>query len=57
VLGGAVNPELGGLYYQPTLLTGAAPGSEIMTEEDTWSFDFYGDAKNTVYAPEGWHGG
>jgi len=28
-----------------------------MTEEDTWSFDFYGDAKNTVYAPEGWHGG
>jgi 5-carboxymethyl-2-hydroxymuconic-semialdehyde dehydrogenase len=33
VLGGAVNPELGGLYYQPTLLTGAAPGSEILTEE------------------------
>jgi hypothetical protein len=21
----------------------------------TWSFDFYGDLKNTVYAPEGWH--
>jgi aminomuconate-semialdehyde/2-hydroxymuconate-6-semialdehyde dehydrogenase len=20
----------------------------------TWSFDFYGDVKNTVYAPEGW---
>jgi acyl-CoA reductase-like NAD-dependent aldehyde dehydrogenase len=133
VLGGAVNPELGGLYYQPTLLTGAAPGSEILTEEvfgpvltlqtfdgeaeavtlanstryglaatmftgdqerasrvsarlvagtvwvncffvrdlrapfggarqsgigregGTWSFDFYGDVKNTVYAPEGWH--
>ena len=33
MLGGAVNPELGGLFYQPTLLTGAAPGSEIMTEE------------------------
>ena len=135
VLGGAVNPELGGLYYQPTLLTGAAPGSEILTEEvfgpvltlqtfegeaeavalansthyrlaatmftgdlerasrisgqlvagtvwvncffvrdlrapfggarqsgigregGTWSFDFYGDVKNTVYAPEGWHRG
>ncbi len=135
VLGGAVHPELGGLYYQPTLLTGAAPGSEILTEEvfgpvltlqtfsgeaeavalanstryglaatlftgdreraarvsarlvagtvwvncffvrdlrapfggarqsgigregGTWSFDFYGDVKNTVYAPEGWHRG
>src|SRR5215471_5120973 len=33
VLGGAVHPQLGGLYYQPTLLTGAAPGSEILTEE------------------------
>jgi aminomuconate-semialdehyde/2-hydroxymuconate-6-semialdehyde dehydrogenase len=133
LLGGAVNPELGGLYYQPTLLAGAAPGSEILTEEvfgpvltvqtfggeaeaialanstryglaatvftgdrerarrvcaqlvagtvwvncffvrdlrapfggtrqsgigregGTWSFDFYGDVKNTVYAPEGWH--
>jgi 5-carboxymethyl-2-hydroxymuconic-semialdehyde dehydrogenase len=122
-----------GLYYQPTLLTGAAPGAEILTEEvfgpvltlqtfvgedeavalanDTryglaatlftgdeqraervsarlsagtvwvncffvrdlaapfggnglsgigreggdWSFDFYSDVKNTVYAPEGWH--
>jgi aminomuconate-semialdehyde/2-hydroxymuconate-6-semialdehyde dehydrogenase len=133
VLGGAVNPGLGGLYYQPTLLTGAAPGAEILTEEvfgpvltlqtfsgeqeaialangtryglaavlftgarerarrvsaqlvagtvwvncffvrdlrapfggarqsgigregGTWSFDFYGDVKNTVYAPEGWH--
>src|SRR5690349_13532922 len=135
VLGGAVDPELGGLYYQPTLLTGAAPGSEILTEEvfgpvltlqtfsgeaeavalanstryglaatlftgdrerashvsaqlvagtvwvncffvrdlrapfggarqsgigregGTWSFDFYGDVKNTVYAREGWHRG
>jgi aminomuconate-semialdehyde/2-hydroxymuconate-6-semialdehyde dehydrogenase len=132
LLGGAVNPALGGLYYQPTLLAGAAPGSEILTEEvfgpvltvqtfageteavalangtryglaatvftgdrdragrvsarlvagtvwvncffvrdlrapfggarqsgigregGTWSFDFYGDVKNTVYAPEGW---
>jgi aminomuconate-semialdehyde/2-hydroxymuconate-6-semialdehyde dehydrogenase len=132
LLGGAVNPALGGLYYQPTLLAGAAPGSEILAEEvfgpvltlqtfageaeavalangtryglaatvftgdrdragrvsarlvagtvwvncffvrdlrapfggarqsgigregGTWSFDFYGDVKNTVYAPEGW---
>jgi len=135
VLGGAVHPDLGGLYYQPTLLTGAAPGAEILTEEvfgpvltlqtfsgeqeavalangtryglaavlftgdrerarrvsaqlvagtvwvncffvrdlrapfggarqsgigregGTWSFDFYGDVKNTVYAPEGWRHG
>ena len=28
-----VNPELGGLYYQPTLLAGARAGSEILTEE------------------------
>jgi aminomuconate-semialdehyde/2-hydroxymuconate-6-semialdehyde dehydrogenase len=133
LLGGAVNPDLGGLYYQPTLLAGAASGAEILTEEvfgpvltvqtfadeaeavalangtryglaatvftgdrarasrvcaqlvagtvwvncffvrdlrapfggarqsgigregGTWSFDFYGDVKNTVYAPEGWH--
>ena len=27
------NGDLGGLYYRPTLLTGAAPGSEILTEE------------------------
>ncbi|WP_157248272.1 aldehyde dehydrogenase [Nonomuraea typhae] len=33
VLGGGPNPDLGGLYYQPTLLTGAKPGSEILTEE------------------------
>jgi aminomuconate-semialdehyde/2-hydroxymuconate-6-semialdehyde dehydrogenase len=133
LLGGAVNPDLGGLYYQPTLLADAAPGAEILAEEvfgpvltlqtfadeaeavalangtryglaatvftgdrdrarrvsaqlvagtvwvncffvrdlrapfggarqsgigregGTWSFDFYGDVKNTVYAPEGWH--
>jgi aminomuconate-semialdehyde/2-hydroxymuconate-6-semialdehyde dehydrogenase len=132
LLGGAVNSDLGGLYYRPTLLAGAEPGSEILTEEvfgpvltlqtfsgeeeavalanstryglaatmftgdharaervserlvagtvwvncffvrdlrapfggsglsgigregGTWSFDFYGDVKNTVYAPEGW---
>jgi aminomuconate-semialdehyde/2-hydroxymuconate-6-semialdehyde dehydrogenase len=124
----------GGLHYQPTLLLGAAPGAEILTEEvfgpvltlqtfgtedeavalanstryglaatvftgsreratrvaarlvagtvwvncffvrdlsapfggagqsgigregGTWSFDFYSDVKNTVYAPEGWTG-
>ncbi len=133
VLGGGINPDLGGLYYQPTLLAGAAPGSEILTEEvfgpvltvqsfsgedeavalanntsyglaatmftddeakaervsarlkagtvwvncffvrdlrapfggaglsgigregGTWSFDFYSDVKNTVYAGQGWH--
>jgi aminomuconate-semialdehyde/2-hydroxymuconate-6-semialdehyde dehydrogenase len=132
LLGGAVNPVLGGLYYQPTLLGGARPGSEILTEEvfgpvltlqtfsgedeavamandtayglaatmftgdqaraervssrlaagtvwvncffvrdlrapfggsgrsgigregGTWSFDFYSDVKNTVYAAQGW---
>jgi aminomuconate-semialdehyde/2-hydroxymuconate-6-semialdehyde dehydrogenase len=132
LLGGAVNPVLGGLYYQPTLLGGAKPGAEILTEEvfgpvltlqtfagedeavelanstryglaatmftgdrdraervsarlvagtvwvncffvrdlrapfggagqsgigregGTWSFDFYSDVKNTVYAGQGW---
>jgi 5-carboxymethyl-2-hydroxymuconic-semialdehyde dehydrogenase len=132
LLGGAVSAGLGGLYYQPTLLGGAAPGSEILTEEvfgpvltlqtftseaeavalangtpyglaatmftgdkaraervsarlvagtvwvncffvrdlaapfggaglsgigregGTWSFDFYSDVKNTVYAGQGW---
>jgi aminomuconate-semialdehyde/2-hydroxymuconate-6-semialdehyde dehydrogenase len=130
--GGAVNAGLGGLYYQPTVLADARPGSEILTEEvfgpvltvqtfatedeaialangtrfglaatmftgdperaervaaqlvagtvwvncffvrdlrapfggcrhsgigregGTWSFDFYADVKNTVYAPRGW---
>jgi aminomuconate-semialdehyde/2-hydroxymuconate-6-semialdehyde dehydrogenase len=132
LLGGAVSPAPGGLYYQPTLLAGAEPGSEILTEEvfgpvltlqtftgedeavalandtryglaaamftgsesraervsarlragtvwvncffvrdlrapfggaglsgigregGTWSFDFYADVKNTVYAGQGW---
>jgi len=132
LLGGEVNPALGGLYYLPTLLAGAKPGAEILTEEvfgpvltlqtftgedaavamandtryglaatvftgdqeraqrlsarlragtvwvncffvrdlrapfggagesgigregGTWSFDFYCDVKNTVYAPKGW---
>ncbi len=131
--GGSVNGDLGGLYYLPTLLADAPPGSEILTEEvfgpvltlqtfdgedeavglangtryglaamvftgdrdraervaarlvagtvwvncffvrdlrapfggarqsgigregGSWSFDFYGDVKNTVYAPRGWH--
>ncbi|HUA41387.1 MAG TPA: aldehyde dehydrogenase [Streptosporangiaceae bacterium] len=130
--GGGVNASLGGLYYQPTVLADARPGSEILTEEvfgpvltvqtfatedeavalangtrfglaatmftgdterakrvaaqlvagtvwvncffvrdlqapfggsrqsgigregGTWSFDFYADVKNTVYAPRGW---
>jgi aminomuconate-semialdehyde/2-hydroxymuconate-6-semialdehyde dehydrogenase len=132
LLGGSVNPDLGGLYYQPTLLADARPGAEILTEEvfgpvltvqtfddedeavalanatdyglaatvftgdedraervsgqlragtvwvncffvrdlrapfggagqsgigregGSWSFDFYCDVKNTVYAPQGW---
>ncbi|GAA1568350.1 aldehyde dehydrogenase [Actinomadura kijaniata] len=33
LLGGGPNDDLGGLYYRPTLLTGAAPGAEILTEE------------------------
>ncbi|WAB82832.1 aldehyde dehydrogenase family protein [Microcella daejeonensis] len=132
VVGGGANDELGGLYFRPTLLADAAPGSEILTAEvfgpvltmqtfssdaealelangtefglaavvvcgdraraerltknlvagtiwvncffvrdlrapfggskksgvgregGTWSFDFYADVKNTVYAPSGW---
>ena len=33
VLGGGPNTELGGLFFRPTILTGAEPGSEILTEE------------------------
>jgi 5-carboxymethyl-2-hydroxymuconic-semialdehyde dehydrogenase len=33
VLGGGPNTELGGLYYSPTILLDAKPGSEILTEE------------------------
>ena len=33
VFGGGPNEELGGLYYRPTLLTGAPPGSEILARE------------------------
>ncbi|MEO8850691.1 MAG: aldehyde dehydrogenase [Allobranchiibius sp.] len=33
LLGGGRNTQLGGLFYQPTILTGAALGSEILTEE------------------------
>ena len=32
-IGGGPNDELGGLFYRPTLFTGAAPGSEIVTDE------------------------
>lgn len=130
--GGGPNDDLGGLYFRPTLITGAQPGSEILTAEvfgpvlamqtyatdeeaveianateyglaavvvcgdreraerltknlvagtiwvncffvrdlaapfggskksgigregGVWSFDFYADVKNTVYAPAGW---
>ena len=33
VLGGGPNSDLGGLYFSPTILLDAAPGSEILTEE------------------------
>jgi aminomuconate-semialdehyde/2-hydroxymuconate-6-semialdehyde dehydrogenase len=33
VFGGGPNAELGGLYYQPTLVADAAAGSEILTAE------------------------
>lgn len=33
IMGGSTNDELGGLYYRPTLLADAAPGSEILTAE------------------------
>jgi aminomuconate-semialdehyde/2-hydroxymuconate-6-semialdehyde dehydrogenase len=133
LIGGGPNDDLGGLYFRPTILVDAKPGSEILTEEvfgpvitietfdtedqavemanDTrfglaatlvtgdrdraervsdrlsagtawvncffvrdlgapfggngksgigreggvWSFDFYTDIKNTVFAPGGWH--
>ena len=33
VIGGGPNEELGGLYFQPTLVRDPAPGSEIVTQE------------------------
>lgn len=33
ILGGGPNEELGGLYFNPTILVDARPGSEILTEE------------------------
>jgi 5-carboxymethyl-2-hydroxymuconic-semialdehyde dehydrogenase len=33
VYGGKVNPELGGLYYQPTLFTDIPEGAEILQKE------------------------
>lgn len=33
LLGGGPNTELGGLYFNPTILVDAAPDAEIMTEE------------------------
>jgi aminomuconate-semialdehyde/2-hydroxymuconate-6-semialdehyde dehydrogenase len=33
VLGGGPNTELGGLYFSPTILVGAEPDAEILTEE------------------------
>ena len=33
ILGGSPNDDLGHLYYRPTILVDAEPGSEILTEE------------------------
>ncbi len=33
ILGGGPNEELGGLFFSPTILVDAKPGSEILTEE------------------------
>jgi 5-carboxymethyl-2-hydroxymuconic-semialdehyde dehydrogenase len=33
ILGGGPNTDLGGLYFAPTILVDAEPGSEILTEE------------------------
>jgi aminomuconate-semialdehyde/2-hydroxymuconate-6-semialdehyde dehydrogenase len=33
---------------------GGARQSGIGREGGRWSFDFYADVKNTVYAPRGW---
>ncbi|MFZ2501196.1 MAG: aldehyde dehydrogenase [Nocardioides sp.] len=33
LIGGGPNEDLGGLYFSPTVLVGAEPGSEILTEE------------------------
>jgi aminomuconate-semialdehyde/2-hydroxymuconate-6-semialdehyde dehydrogenase len=33
ILGGGPNTDLGGLYFSPTILVDAEPGSEILTEE------------------------
>jgi aminomuconate-semialdehyde/2-hydroxymuconate-6-semialdehyde dehydrogenase len=33
---------------------GGARQSGIGREGGTWSFDFYADVKNVVYAPTGW---
>ncbi|MFI0452114.1 aldehyde dehydrogenase [Actinomadura sp. 6N118] len=33
LIGGGPNTDLGGLYYRPTLFTGAPEGSEILSEE------------------------
>lgn len=135
IFGGIPNSERGGLYFTPTLVSDAQPGSEILTDEifgpvltmqtfstdeqaleiangtefglaavvitgnkkraeefteflvagtiwvncfyvrdlaapfggskksgigregGTWSFDFYADVKNTVFAPNGWQEG
>jgi 5-carboxymethyl-2-hydroxymuconic-semialdehyde dehydrogenase len=35
---------------------GGSRESGVGREGGNWSFDFYCDIKNTVTAPEGWHG-
>ena len=34
---------------------GGSRKSGVGREGGTWSFDFYADVKNTVYAPTGWN--
>ena len=44
----------GGAQGSPWKPFGGAGQSGIGREGGTWSFDFYSDVKNTVYAPKGW---
>jgi acyl-CoA reductase-like NAD-dependent aldehyde dehydrogenase len=49
----AASEAFGGWAATPVPFGGARQ-SGIGREGGTWSFDFYGDVKNTVYAPRGW---
>ena len=45
--------DFGGNLFVSQALSGSKK-SGIGREGGTWSFDFYADVKNTVYAPTGW---